>query len=380
MSASDASPFIDLETPYYLIDECALARNLALIDEVRASAGARVLLALKAFALPAVFPLLRAHLDGAAASSLAEARLGHEGFGDAVHLCAPGYPPRDLDALFALCGHVVFNSPTQWQRLRAHARAAPRPPSCGIRINPGHSEVATALYDPCQPHSRLGTRREQFDDQAFDGIDGLHFHNLCGSDSHALARTLAVVERDFGPALVRMRWLNLGGGHQLTGDDYDRDHLCALVAQLRARYDIEVLLEPGEAVVLDAGWLVTEVLDLLPDGGAIVDASASAHAPDVIEMPYRPDLLGAGAPGALGHDYRIGGPTCLAGDYFGEYSFPRALEIGQRVAFTDMACYTLVKNTTFNGVRLPAIAVRGLDGDVRVVRRPEYADYRHRLG
>ncbi len=376
----EAAASAPLATPFYLVDEAVLERNLAIVAALRRRSGARVLLALKAFALPALFPLLAGRLDGAAASSLDEARLAREGFGDRVHLCAPAYPDDDLEELLALCSHVVFNSLGQWRRARRRVAASPRPVACALRVNPEHSEVEVPLYDPCQPGSRLGVRRADLDPGALDGISGLHFHTLCGADSRALERTLAALEARFAELLARVAWVNLGGGHHLTRPDYDLEHLGALIEGLRERHALEaVYLEPGEALVLDAGVLVASVLDVLPGGVAVLDASATAHAPDVLEMPYRPDVAGAGAPGELGHDYRLGGPTCLAGDYFGAYSFREPLEVGSRVVFEDMACYTFVKSTTFNGVRLPAIAVRRRDRRIEVVRRFDYRDYRERL-
>ena len=367
--------------PCYILDEAALDRNVAILEQVQRRTGARILLALKAFAMPDVFPMLRGRLCGTAASSLYEARLGYEEFGDSVHLCAPAYRDDEFDALLGYCRHVIFNSCSQWRRLRPRVERRGRDIACGIRVNPEHSEVATPLYDPCRPGSRLGVTREHFDCDALDGLTGIHFHALCGHNADALERTLAAFERRFGEFLHAMRWLNLGGGHHITRADYDVDRLCALIDGLRRRYGVEVYLEPGEAVVLDAGVLVASVLDILPNGTAILDVSATCHMPDVIEMPYRPEVTGAGPPGEYAHSYRLGGPTCLAGDEIGEYSFPAPLAIGTRIVFEDMACYTMVKNTSFNGVRLPPIAIRdAATGEIRIVREFGYEDYRDRLG
>lgn len=369
-----------IPTPSYVLDEGALIHNLEILEDVQRRTGCRILLALKAFAMFDVFPLIANTLEGTAASSLFEARLGHEEFGDTVHLCAPGYRPDDIDALFRYCGHVVFNSFAQWQRFRPNVDRAPRDIKCAIRINPEHSEVDVPIYDPCRSGSRLGVTRADFEPESLDGITGLHFHTLCGHNSDALARTLDVVEDKFGPFIKDMQWVNFGGGHHITRDDYDVDALCTLISGFRERYDVDVYLEPGEAVVLDAGVLVASVLDILPDNGVILDVSASAHMPDVIEMPYRPDISGAGEAGRYKHTYRLGGPTCLAGDDIGSYSFQQPLELGSRVVFEDMACYTMVKNTMFNGVPLPLIAIKKANSEhLRIVKQFDYLDYKHRL-
>ncbi len=374
---------IDLEsipTPCYVLDEAALTTNLEILDSVQKRCGARILLALKAFAGFDLFPLIARYLSGTAASSLNEARLGYEEFGDSVHLCAPAYREDEFDTLLGLCRHVVFNSFSQWQRFKPHVQRCTRKVHCGLRINPEHSEVSTPVYDPCRPGSRLGVRRADFRADLLDGIDGLHFHSLCGHNADALLRTLDVVEEKFGEFFTGMRWVNLGGGHHITRADYAVDALCDSIERFQRRHDVEVYLEPGEAVVLNAGLLVASVLDVLPNSAVVIDVSASAHMPDVLEMPYRPDITGAGRPGEHAHTYRLGGPTCLAGDEIGEYSFARPLEIGDRLAFEDMACYTMVKNTMFNGVALPSIAVRAADsGAVRMVREFDYRDYRGRL-
>ncbi|MDX1605824.1 MAG: carboxynorspermidine decarboxylase, partial [Candidatus Competibacterales bacterium] len=305
--------------------------------------------------------------------------LGAEEFGGETHLCAPAYRPDEFDALLDYCDHIVFNTPTQWRRFRSRVEAAPGRTSCGLRINPEHSEVETPIYDPCCPGSRLGTARAHLEAADLDGLDGLHFHTLCGMNVDALARTLAAVEAGFGDWLGRLRWVNFGGGHHIARADYDVDGLIRLVRDFRARHGVEVYLEPGEGVVLDAGELLATVLDVMPNGAAILDVSATCHMPDVLEMPYRPDITGAGQPGEFPWNYRLGGPTCLAGDVIGDYAFREPLAPGDRLVFEDMACYTMVKNTMFNGVRLPAIALRARDGTIRLVREFGYADYRDRL-
>lgn len=369
-------------TPCYVIDEAALARNLELLDGVQRETGARILLALKGFATHAVFPLLRERLHGVAASSLHEARLGREEFGREVHVHAPAFRDEEFPSLLSLADHLVFNSLTQWERYRPTVEAAARKVSCGLRVNPEHSEVDVAIYDPCAPGSRLGIPRDALEGADISGIEGLHFHTLCEKGADALERTVDVFEERFGSRLGGLEWVNLGGGHHITRDGYEIDRLCAVVRRLQDRYGVRVYLEPGEAVALHAGVLVARVLDVIHRGIdiAILDTSATAHMPDVLEMPYRPQIAGATAAGELPHSYRLGGLTCLAGDVIGDYSFEEPLQPGSRLVFLDMAHYTMVKNTTFNGIPLPSIAIRDArTRKVRVVRRFSYEDYRDRL-
>lgn len=370
----------DIETPCYVCNEARLTRNLELLASLQKRTGCAVLLALKAFAMFSIFPLMGRYLAGTAASSLNEARLGREEFGGHVHLCAPAYKDSEFDELLPLCDHVVFNSFSQWRHFKPRVAALAPGTRCGIRVNPEHSEVETPIYDPCAPNSRLGVRRGDFDADALDGVSGLHFHTLCGHDADALARTLPAFEDKFGEFLPAMEWVNFGGGHHIARDGYDLDGLCATIDAFRNRHDVDVYLEPGEGVVMDAAVLVASVLDVLPNGAAILDASASAHMPDVLEMPYRVDIRGAGGPGEHAHTYWLGGPTCMAGDVFGQYSFSDPLRIGDRVVFEDMAPYTMVKNTMFNGVALPAIAIEDAEsGEIRQIRRFGYEDYKKRL-
>ncbi len=329
------------------------------------------------------------YLRGTTASSVAEARLGREELGGQVHAYAPAWTADDLREVCTLVDHVVFNSPGQWRRLRPvveAARAAGHALSCGLRVNPEHREVEVALYDPAAPCSRLGTTRANVTADDLDGLDGLHFHTLCELGPDALERTLAALEARFGDLLPRLpagrRWVNFGGGHHITRPGYDTDHLVRLVRDFRARWDVEVFLEPGEAVALGTGVLVASVLDVIDNGMpiAILDTSATAHMPDVLEMPYRPVIVGAGEPGERALTYRLGGLTCLAGDVIGDYSFDAPLTVGQKLVFLDMAHYTMVKTTTFNGVRLPSIATHDpATGEIRVSRRFGYRDYRDRL-
>jgi len=370
-----------IATPCYLCDTEALQRNLDVLSSVARRTGCKVLLALKAFAMFGVFPLLREYLHGVSASSLHEAKLGAEEFGREVHLCAPAYRDDEMAELVSLADCIVFNSFSQWRRHRPAVAAAGRKIHCGLRINPEHSEAPAAIYDPCAPHSRLGIRREQFDGQDLEGITGLHFHSLCEQGAEPLVRTVASVEAHFADILGRMDWLNLGGGHHITRDGYDLDAMCGVIDRLQQRYGVDVYIEPGEAVALNAGVLVASVLDIVENGMpvAILDTSAAAHMPDVLEMPYRPEVIGAGEPGEKAHTCRLAGPTCLAGDVIGDYSFDAPLAVGDHVVFCDMAHYTMVKNNTFNGIQLPAIATCDGDGAVTVIRRFGYEDFKGRL-
>jgi len=375
-------PDIDVsgvETPAYIVDLGRLRSNLAILGDVQARTGCKILLALKGFAMWSVFPVVGEYLAGIAASSPHEARLGREQLGKEVHAYAPAYSEADIAELVTLVDHVVFNSFAQWQRFRAQMGGI----ACGMRVNPQHSEVPVPLYDPCAAGSRLGVTRDQFRADLMDGLSGLHFHTLCELGSDALERTLAVVEEKFDAELRRVEWVNFGGGHHITRPDYDVERLVRIVSDFRARRRVEVYLEPGEAIAINTGILVSSVLDLVDSSGvqiAILDTSATAHMPDVLEMPYRPVITGAGRPGEHPHSYRLGGLTCLAGDVIGDYSFPRRLAIGDKLVFADMAHYTMVKNTTFNGVRLPSIALHDPETrTVEVVRRFGYPDYKNRL-
>jgi carboxynorspermidine decarboxylase len=375
-------PDIDVsgvETPAYIVDLGRLRANLAILGDVQAQSGCKILLALKGFAMWSVFPVVGEYLAGIAASSPHEARLGREQLGKEVHAYAPAYSEEDVRELLTLVDHVVFNSFSQWQRFRSMMGGI----ACGMRVNPQHSEVPVPLYDPCAAGSRLGVTRDQFRPELMDGLSGLHFHTLCELGSDALERTLAVVEEKFDAELRRVQWVNFGGGHHITRPDYDVARLVRIVKDFRARRGVEVYLEPGEAIAINTGVLVSSVLDLTENSGiriAILDTSATAHMPDVLEMPYRPVIVGAGRPGEHPHAYRLGGLTCLAGDVIGDYSFPRPLAVGDKLVFADMAHYTMVKNTTFNGVRLPDIALHDpATRTIEVVRRFDYPDYKNRL-
>lgn len=369
-------------TPCYVVDEQLLIKNLRILDSVRRETGCKILLAQKAFSMFSVYPLLAKYLDGAASSSLFEARLAREEMGKEVHVYAPAYRDDEFDEILKYGDHVVFNSFGQWKKFRERVENAPRKISCGIRVNPEYSEIETELYDPCARGSRLGVTLSRFEPEELAGIEGLHFHTMCEQGAETLDRTLRGFEEKFGRFLGGMKWVNFGGGHHITKPGYNLGLLMDCIRQVRDRYGVAVYLEPGEAVALNAGFLVSTVLDVLTNGMelAVLDASAACHMPDVIEMPYRPEIVGAGRPGEFPHTYRLGGPTCLAGDVIGDYAFPEPLSLGQRLVFEDMAYYTMVKTTTFNGINLPSIAIWNSHSDeVRVVRRFGYEDFRSRL-
>ncbi len=371
-------------SPAYVVDLGKLRENLAVLDRVQRESGARILLALKGFSMWSVFPLLRQTLHGVCASSPWEARLGREEFGREVHSFAAALREADVAELLDTSNHLVFNSFAQLERFRPRWEPAARAGkvSVGLRVNPEHSEGHTPIYDPCAPRSRLGIRRAAFEGRSLEGVEGLHFHTLCEQLFEPLERTARAFEEKFGEFLAGMKWLNLGGGHHITREGYDLDGLVSLVRHFREKYGLEVYLEPGEAVVLGSGILVGEVLDVVDSGGpvAILDVSVSCHMPDVLEMPYRPPLHRGFDPGEKPHSYRLAGPSCLAGDVIGDWSFEEPLEVGDRLAFLDQAHYTMVKNTTFNGVQLPAICTyEPQTGELTVVRRFGYEDFKGRL-
>lgn len=371
-------------TPCYLIDLQRLENNLTLLAQVQQETRCRILLALKGFAAWSTFELCRRYLAGAAASSLHEARLAAEYFRKEVHLCAPAYREDEIAQYLQVVDHIVFNSHTQWNRFQGAVQKASRPIACGLRVNPMHSEVKTRIYDPCAPGSRLGIPPAHFQADQLGGITGLHFHTLCELNADSLVRTLAAVEKHFGTAIRRMKWMNFGGGHHITRPDYDVELLCRTIRQFWARYpNLEAIyLEPGEAIALNTGFLIASVLDIVHNQTdiAILDTSASAHMPDVLEMPYRPVITGAGMPGEKKYTYRLAGPTCLAGDVIGDYSFDKPLGIGDRLVFHDMAHYTMVKNTMFNGINLPDIVLYDPRNDsYHLQRRFAYEDFKSRL-
>ena len=382
-----------LPSPCFVIDEVAVERNLKILHEVEQRSGARVLQALKAFSLWSLAPLTKQYLSGTCASGLYEAKLGKEYYGGEVHVFSPAFSETDLAELSQFADHIVFNSCSQLLRFKAlceQAKLARPELQFGLRINPEHSEGSVLLYDPCAKGSRLGITREQMDcylaqddfRQAFKLISGLHFHTLCEQEFLPLQRTLAVVEEKFSDLLTAMTWVNFGGGHHITHPDYQRDALVECIKKFRNRYQVEIYLEPGEAVAIGTGVLVTEVMDIsfnhLPQ--AILNTSATCHMPDTLEMPYRADIIGEIEASASSHTYRLGGQTCLAGDIMGDYSFPNPLEVGDRLVFEDMAHYTMVKTTTFNGTQLPAIVIWNSESDdLQIVREFGYEDFINRL-
>jgi len=371
--------FSRLPTPCYVCDESVLRENLEILKGIKAAAACRILLALKGFSMFSMFPLVKQYLDGTCATSLFEARLGSEEMKGEVHVGAPAYREEEFDELIGYADHINFNSISQYRKYGKLALA--KGLACGLRINPEYSEVETDIYNPCGRYSRLGVTRDALGDAELDGISGFSFHALCEQNADTLERVLGAVEEKFGDLLGNMRWINFGGGHHITRKDYDRDLLVRLINTFKEKYDVEVILEPGEAVALNAGYLVTRVLDIIHNelDIAILDTSAPAHMPDVLEMPYRPRITGAGAPGEYANTYRLGGMTCLAGDVIGDYAFPEPLKIGDRLVFHDMLHYTMVKNNTFNGINLPAIVVWTEQDEMQVVREFGYDDYRRRL-
>ncbi|MBO9401483.1 carboxynorspermidine decarboxylase [Shimia sp. R9_3] len=380
--AGDAGAFRDFDlsrvpSPCFVVDEAAITRNLRILKDVSDRSGAHVLSALKAFSMFSLAPLVRQYLGGTCASGIYEARLGREEYGGEVATFCAGYKDSDIDDILALSDHIIFNSPAQKNRFLNKALAAKV--QIGLRINPEHSEGEIPKYDPCAPCSRLGTPVSQLTPGILEGVDGLHMHTLCEQGFEPLARTWAAVEPKLRPYLADLKWLNFGGGHHITRADYDREALISFIQEIRSTYGVEVYLEPGEAVALDAGILVGEILDLPTNGMdlAITDISATCHMPDVIEAPYRPALLDETN---AGHSYRLGGPSCLAGDVIGDYTWAQPLEIGQRFAFLDQAHYSMVKTNTFNGVPLPAIALWNSETDeLTMVREFDYTDFKERL-
>jgi carboxynorspermidine decarboxylase len=380
--ACEQLDFDRVDSPAYVIDLAMLEQNLELLAHAQAAAGATILLALKGFAAWSTFPLVGQYLDGVSASGPDEARLGREELGKQVHTYCPAFDETSLRETIRYSDHVVFNSPSQIERFRSIIDEHANHVSFGLRVNPQHSEVHVPLYDPCAPGSRLGATKTQLARADLRGIDGLHFHTLCELGADALQRTLAVVEEELAPWLERAKWVNFGGGHHITKPGYDVGLLVDLVRNFRHEYDVDVYLEPGEAIGLNTGVLVASVLDIVENEGpiALLDTSATAHMPDVLEMPYRPEVRGASEPGRRAHTYRLGGLSCLAGDMIGAYSFDKPLNVGDKLVFEDMAHYTMVKTTTFNGVRLPSIALYDpRDDRYRVQRTFGYEDYRNRL-
>ncbi|WP_102797934.1 carboxynorspermidine decarboxylase [Bowmanella denitrificans] len=368
-----------IPSPCYVCEEARLEANLQLMQRVQKEAGVNIILALKGFSMWSTFPLVGQYLQGCTASSVWEAKLAKFEMGKEVHAYSPAYKQADIDELVKLVNHISFNSLGQYQRYKDQVAAAGI--SMGIRINPEHREAETELYDPSAPGSRLGIMAKDLEGVDLSGIEGFHVHNLCECDSYAAERTLKAVEQRFAKYLPQLKWLNLGGGHLMTRQGYDVDHLIATLKAFREKYDLEIILEPGSAVAWQTGPLVAEVVDIVHNDGpiAILDISATAHMPDVLEMPYRPAIRGAGLPQEKAFTYKLGGNSCLAGDVIDLYSFDHELQIGERIIFEDMIHYTMVKTTFFNGVEHPSIGILLKDGSFKLVRKFEYEDFRDKL-
>lgn len=374
--------FKSLPSPCYLVDERLLKKNLEILDSVQQRTGCKILLALKGFSMYSTFPMVGKYLQGITASSLFEARLGFAEMGKEVHIYAPAYVEDEFAEIIRYCDHIVFNSFGQWRKYKTQVQNAQgKNIECGLRINPQYSEISTPIYNPCYEFSRLGITLPNFQPEELDGITGLHFHTLCEQNSDTLERTIKVVDEKFGAYLPKMKWLNMGGGHHITRPDYDLEALVRSIMFFQDKYGLEIYLEPGEAIALHTGYLVGTVLDIVDNGMkiSILDASAACHMPDVLEMPYRPEIVGAGQPGEYAYTYRLGGNTCLAGDIIGDYSFQEPLKPGDRLVFCDMAHYTMVKNNMFNGVNLPSIALYNEVEGLKIIKNFGYEDYRSRL-
>lgn len=372
--------YMNIPTPSYIVDEERLIRNLEILHGVEQCTGAKILLAQKAFSCYHLYPLIKQYASGTAASGLFEAKLGYEEMGGENHVFSAAYRENEIDEIISYCGHIIFNSFSQLDKYRERVLKAGK--KIGLRINPELStQEGHEIYDPCSPKSRLGITRKNLRADDLHGVTGLHFHTLCEQNSDDLKRTLDAVEEKFGDILPNMEWINFGGGHHITREDYDIPLLEDCIVRMREKYGLEVFLEPGEAFALNAGYLVTEVLDLTENDMpiAILDTSAACHMPDVLEMPYRPPLMDSGEAGEKRYTYRLGSQTCLAGDSIGEYSFDEPLKIGDRLIFCDMAIYSMVKNNTFNGMPLPSIYLKRTGGEIELLRRFGYNDFKERL-
>lgn len=372
--------FNSLKTPCYVVDESLLIKNLELLKYVQDRTGCSILLAQKGFSMYSVYPLIGKYLKGVTSSSLFEAKLGYEEMGKEVHIYAPAYREDEFDEIIRYSDHIVFNSFNQWNKFKDKVKSSDKHIECGIRINPEYSEIETDIYNPCFENSRLGTTLDNFTEEDLEGIDGLHFHTMCEQNSDTLERTLKVVEEKFGKYLKGMKWLNFGGGHHITRPDYDVEKLIKCILYMQEKYELKIYLEPGEAVALNTGYLVSTVLDVVKNNMdlAIMDTSAACHMPDVLEMPYRPNIINSGAALEYTYTYRLGGPTCLAGDIIGDYSFESPLKPGDKLVFCDMAHYSMVKNNTFNGINLPNIVLWGKEG-TKTIKTFNYEDFKRRL-
>ena len=373
--------YSQIPSPCFVLEEAKLRTNLELIDSVQQQAGIQIILALKGFSMYSAFPLVKHYLSGATASSLNEIKLVNEYMGVQAHTYIPAIRDDEFDEVLERSSHLTFNSLSQWERFKN--RAIESGVSCGIRVNPQYSEVATDMYNPCVPGSRLGVTRNLLGDRLPDGMEGIHFHTLCENDSYTLERTLEALESRFSDLLHQARWVNMGGGHLMTREGYNTEHLIGLLKSFREKYQVEVILEPGSAIGWQTGVLVSSVLDVVDSQGiqvAILDTSFAAHMPDTLEMPYKPRILNSYHEPVSGKPtYRLGGMTCLAGDFMGDYSFDEPLQIGDKVIFDDMIHYTMVKTSTFNGVNLPSIGIWQENETFRLVKTYGYESFKDRL-
>lgn len=371
-----------LPSPCYLVDERLLEKNLKILDCVQKESGAKIILATKAFSMFSTFPLIGKYLNGVTSSSLFEARLGYEEMGKEVHIFSPAYRMDEFNEIMKYSDHIIFNSFNQWKLYRDKVKNhKDKKIECGIRINPEYSEIETDIYNPCFENSRMGVTLENFEEDEFEGIDGLHFHTMCEQGADVLERTIKVVDEKFGKYIEKVKWINFGGGHHITREGYELEKLIDSILYIKNKYNVDVYLEPGEAIALNAGFLVSTVLDIMKNGMniAILDTSAECHMPDVLAMPYRPYIIDSGMPNEYEYTYRFGGPTCLAGDIIGDYSFKEPLKIGDKLIFCDMAIYSMVKNNTFNGVNLPAIVKYSEENGLEVIKKFWYEDFKNRL-
>ncbi len=374
-----------LQTPCYVVDESLLIKNLELLHDVEQKTGCHILLAQKGFSMYSVYPLIAKYLSGVTSSSLFEAKLGFEEMGKEVHIYSPAYRKEEFDEILKYCGHIVFNSFDQFNKYKNKVANSGKKVECGIRINPEYSEIETDIYNPCFKNSRMGITLQHFEEgvekYGLDGVDGIHFHTMCEQNSDTLERTIKVVDEKFGKYLKQMKWVNFGGGHHITRKDYDVQKLIDCILFIKNKYNVDVYLEPGEAVALNTGFLVSKVLDTMKNGMdiAILDTSAACHMPDVLEMPYRPEIIGADLPNKKQFTYRLGSATCLSGDIIGDYSFDKPLKEGDKLIFCDMAHYSMVKNNTFNGINLPDIVLYTKDKQFKVIKKFGYEDFKSRL-
>ncbi len=369
-----------IKTPAYVLDERLLIKNLELFQDIQNRTGAKILLALKGFSMFYEFDLIGKYLYGITSSSLNEALLGKKYMKKEVHIYAPAYRPDEIEKIAKTCDHMVFNSVQQIQRFQQIAKKENPKMEFGLRVNPEYSEVEKEIYNPCAMNSRLGAKKESFTEKDLKEIDGLHFHTMCEQNSDTLERTIAVIEEKFGAYLYQMKWINMGGGHHITREDYDVEKLIHIINYIKRKYEVDVYLEPGEAVVLNCGYLVTSVLDVVENNmqTLLLDTSAACHMPDVIEMPYVPSIIGANKNEEGKYRYRLGGVSCLAGDIVGDYTFGQKIKVGDKLIFEDMAHYTMVKNNTFNGINLPTIAIINGSG-IKTIKEFGFSDYESRL-